>query len=87
MVYMEYLTGEHFAGLPDDAGHHSAVTERLPAAATPRGQTTQILADMLREFQNPGTLAQIGAMSRRVECASWKDVTAKNDILRVAPNR
>jgi hypothetical protein len=44
---MQYPTGQHFAGMPDDAGHHNAVMERLPAAGTPPDQTTQILADML----------------------------------------
>jgi hypothetical protein len=47
---MPYLTGEHLAGMPEDAGHHSAVTERLPAAGTPPDPTTETLADMLREI-------------------------------------
>jgi hypothetical protein len=34
-VYMEYPTGEHFADMPEDAGHYSAVTERLSVAGTP----------------------------------------------------
>jgi hypothetical protein len=32
---MEYLTGEHYADIPEDAGHYSAVMERLPVARTP----------------------------------------------------
>jgi hypothetical protein len=36
--------------MPEDAGHHSAVMERLPVAGTPPDQTTEILADMLREI-------------------------------------
>ena len=47
---MEYPTGEHFAGMPEDAGHSSAVTERLPVAGAPPDQTTEILADMLTKF-------------------------------------
>lgn len=47
---MEYLTGEHFAGMPEDAGHCSAVMERLPVAGTPPDRTTETLADMLREI-------------------------------------
>lgn len=47
VVYMEYLTGEHFANRPEDAGHYSAVMERLPVAGPPPDRTTEILADML----------------------------------------
>jgi hypothetical protein len=49
VVCTEYLTGEHFAGMPEDAGHYSPVTERLPAVGTPPDRTTQTLADMLKE--------------------------------------
>jgi hypothetical protein len=47
---MEYLTGEHFAGMPEDAGHDSAVMERLPVTGPPPDPTTEILADMLGRF-------------------------------------
>jgi hypothetical protein len=47
---MKYPTGEHFPGMPEDAGHYSAVMERLPAVGAPPDQTTQIPADMLREI-------------------------------------
>jgi hypothetical protein len=47
---MPYLTGEHLAGMPEDAGHHSAMTERLPVTGTPPDPTTETLADMLREI-------------------------------------
>jgi hypothetical protein len=50
MVYMQYPAGEHFAGMPEDAGHYSAVMERFPVAGAPPDRTTEILADMLREI-------------------------------------
>ena len=37
---MEYPAGEHFAGMPEDARHYSAVMERLSVAGPPPDQTT-----------------------------------------------
>jgi hypothetical protein len=53
VVCMEYLTGEHFIDMPEDAGHYSAVMERLPVAGTPPDRTTETLADMLSEILEP----------------------------------
>ena len=39
-VDMEYPTGEHFVGMPEDAGHNSAVMERLSVAGAPPDRTT-----------------------------------------------
>ena len=47
---MEYPTGEHFAGMPEDADHYRAVMEHLSVAGAPPDRTTEILADILREF-------------------------------------
>ena len=40
VVYMRYPTGEHFAGMPEDAGHYGAVMERLSVAGAPPDRTT-----------------------------------------------
>jgi len=61
VVYTEYPTGEHFADMPQDDGHCSAVMERLPVAGPATDRTTEILADMLEKFWNPGKLARIAA--------------------------
>jgi Domain of unknown function (DUF5753) len=50
VVYMEYLTGEHFVDMPEDVDHPSAVMARLSGAGAPPDRTTEILADMLREI-------------------------------------
>jgi hypothetical protein len=36
----EYPTGEHFVDMPEDAGHCSAVMERLSVAGAPPDRTT-----------------------------------------------
>lgn len=50
MVYMEYLTGEHFVDKSEEVSRYAAVMERLSVAGTSPHRTREILSSMLREI-------------------------------------
>jgi transcriptional regulator with XRE-family HTH domain len=50
VVYMEYLTGEHFIDKPEEVSRYATVMERLSVAGTSPNRTGQILSRMLREI-------------------------------------
>jgi len=50
VVYMEYLTGEHFVDKPEEVSRYAPVMERLSVAGTSPDRTREILSGMLREI-------------------------------------
>ena len=50
VVYMEYLTGEHFLDKPEEVIRYAKVMERLSVAGTSPARTREILSSLLREI-------------------------------------